>query len=344
MKKKILFIDDELTEENSQAYQICNTLQDRGYEILSCISFKWDEIKTIIKENYRSLRLILCDLQDSHHNPSAGWNIISNIKAPNNIDNLIKDNKWFIECIPIIVITQTQEYHKERNDHGSEFITLFDKAACQGQSFKGCVDILTNLFDKLCQEKMRFKVAISYTWNNKQTNDNHQPYVEHVAHSLFEKYKKENVFYDTTKISETAGSYLENLPEQIYNKGCDFVLIFLSNDYATSGWTEKEWEQTKQREDKKFLFVAIDNIEKYTVAKNLFSKEWKEKITDDNNEEDKKVFFQKHMPLYFDCHEDKETFDFSRRVNKITEHNKAIESIELNIEKIIRNIDRRIND
>lgn len=341
MKKKILIIDDELGEINSQAYRISQTLQDRGFEILSCVSFKWEDISKIIKDNYRSLRLILCDLQDSQHDSLAGWNIISIIKAPNN-RNLIDNNDWFIECIPIIVITQTKDYHEERKSHGNEYVTLFDKAACQGEAFKGCVDILTNLFDKLCQEKMRFKVAISYTWYNKKTNEKHQPFVEFIAHRLYQEYKKDRVFFDEDKTSKTAGTKSDELVKNIYGKGCDFVLIFLSNDYATSGWTKKEWEQTKNRGDNKYLFIAIDELEKTTVAQNLFPNEWRAEVSENNNEEEKEQFYNNHLPLYIDCHKEKEMFDSSRKVHKITEHYEFIKTINSIIEDIIDNIKTRI--
>lgn len=341
-KKKILIIDDELAEEKSDIFQISKRLVERGYEILPCMNFEWNEIQSHIINNYRDLRLILCDLNDSpNHDPNAGWRIIDNIK---HVNNRINDNEWFTESIPIIVITINPESNKLNQDiYCKQHVTLFGKTNLS-HAFYGCVDVLIKMFDTICQEKMRHKVAISYTWYDKQTNDNHQPFVEYVAHSLFEKYKKENVFYDNAKISETAGSYINDLPERVYKKGCDFVLVFLSNNYATSGWTEKEWEQTKQREDKKFLFVAIDDLDKFAVAKNLFPDEWKNEITNNKDEEKKKAFFNKYIPLYFDCHENKEIFESSRKVNKVEEHNKAIKSIEPIIEEIIRNIDKRIKD
>jgi len=341
MKKKILFIDDELDEENSQAYQISKDLSNRGFDILPCLSFEWEEISKIIKENYRSLRLILCDLKDSKSNPT-GWNTISTIKSPENKKHLIEGIDWFIECLPIIVITQVPEYQEEIKEHGGELVTLFDKTACQGQAFRGCVEILTNLFHKLCQNEMSNRIAISYTWNNKQAQDNHQPFVEHIAQKLYQEFKRESVFYDKDKISKTAGTKSNELTKNIYGEGCDFVLIFLSNDYATSGWTKKEWEQTKMRADNKYLFVAIEDLKQFEVAKNLFPEEWTIEVKDEDDEEEKNRFFNKHMPLYFDCYNLKKKFDSIREHNMLDAYNRVIESMENDINKIVDNIKTRI--
>lgn len=342
MKNKILIIDDEIGKKESSIQAICSRLINEGYEIIPCKSFDYSKkIKALIENNYRDLRLIVCDLVDQKTGTSKGWEVIDSIKSDK---NKIEGNEWYTMYLPIVVVTQAQEkdYTGGRDIFRKEHVALFGKNV--SEVFYGCINVLVNMFDTICQEKMRHKVAVSYTWYDKQTNDNHQPFVEHIAHSLFEKYKKENVFYDNTKISETAGSYIDDLPERVYKKGCDLVLVFLSNNYAISGWTEKEWEQTKLREDKKFLFVAIDDLDKFAVAKNLFPDEWKNEITNDQDEEKKKAFFNKYIPLYFDCHENKEIFESSRKVNKVEEHNKAIKSTEPIIEEIIRNIDKRIKD
>ena len=341
MEKKILIIDDEIGKKGSSIQVISQRLKNNGYKIIPCKSFDYvGQIKPLIIDNYRELRLVICDLLDKKE--INGWSVIENIKHE---QNKIEENKWFTTYLPIVVVTQAEEqdYQGMRHTYRKQHVTLFGKPV--SDVFYGCVDVLIDLFDALCQEKMEFKVAISYTWNNKQTNDNHQPFIERIAHGLYRVYKKNRVFYDKEKISITGGSLADELSRKIYGKGSDFVLVFLSNDYATTSWTETEWKYIKNRADKNCLLVSIESLDKYAVANHLFPDEWNdEHFKNDNSTNDnarKDAFIAKYMPLYYDCSEVKRKFDLCLKNNSLDVYFEQLEPIDKIIDEIVTNISNR---
>lgn len=331
MTKKILIIDDEIGKKGSTIHEISQRLKSNGYEIIPCKSFDYEgQIKPLIIKDYRDLRLVICDLLDKK--TIHGWDVIESIKHK---QNRIEENVWFTSYLPIIVVTQAEEedYQGKRDTYRKQHVTLFGKPV--SDVFYGCVDVLTELFDSVCQEKMRYKIAISYTWYNKETNDNHQSFVEIIAHRLYQEYKKDRIFYDIEKISNTAGLLSEELAKKVYEKGCDYVLVFLTKDYTTTLWTEKEWQHIKQLGHNRYIFVVIEDLnkdDKHRIAYNLFRDEWEKaglnKDFNKESQEKKEKFFNDNIPLYLDFHESKKRLGNCTELKSLDEYLNCIKDIE----------------
>ena len=332
MKKKVLFIDDELAINESHASRASQELDSMGYSVIPCRSFDWsNKILPLLQEHYSELRLIICDLLDGS-GEQPGWSIVSYIK---NGDHSVSPYSNFLKQIPIIIYTKGTEEKiaNGRNRHLFDHMKIINKPSYP--ELRSCSKILIELFDEICKDKLKYKIAISYTWENKNKGDNHQSFVKAVTDALYMHYSKDRVFLDKDKMYLTNGRVSTDVVKY-YEKGCEYALVFLSSDYAKTGWTEKEWAAIKTLDKGRVFFLAIDELNSTEVAKTLYS----EKI--DDIDKDNSIV-NGILPLYYPCDEIKSQFDRALVQKNIEQYLRILDNIKQNIveNQIVRTISSR---
>ena len=226
-----------------------------------------DYIAQIIKENYKEIRLIICDLR-INSDDNAGSQIIEMIRK-NHIPDFNRD--WYCEDIPIVIISKLIDQEKlkayEKSSGNCFFLSKDTAFTSEGSGLlRSIVYRLSEQFnDKYAKNdsEKKYKVALSFT-NDNVVEDGKilkiRNFIHEVAKGLYAKYSQEKVFFDMDQQEESNGKDVNYFTDNYNN--AEYVLVFVSEGYKNkkSRWSTAEWEVIKNLDLKnKVIFVAIDS-------------------------------------------------------------------------------------
>lgn len=268
-KFSILVIEDERSDYDV----ICKKLNCNDFEIIpTSTDFQkmknamsntrtntiFNYVNEVINNNYQKLRAIICDL-NLVGDKDKGGKIIEYIRSIKLENSLYSE---FTRFIPIIVYTAHSETLAGTAiiRGGSLYI---DKKAdetvnCLADIVKKHISNFSFLCDKFIL-KRQFKIGLSFTGVNDTDKTNtilHRPFIEEIANKLAFKFGVDSVFYDNFHRSKINGLKANKKLTNFYQEQCDYILVFLSADYATTNkpWTGIEWTAVKK--------YAKDNADK----------------------------------------------------------------------------------
>ena len=229
------------------------------------------QIDQIIRDNYRELRMIICDLELCTE-PEAGVNIIRHIRN----DKILEDYYfWYQKKIPIIILTGLDGYNPiDATNVGGWNCRLFKKVdllathepishnendACGNNSIGSCqsifqsiVDMLATEFEQTYQHYMNLKeyeIAISCSGLNDIIQNNlipHKEFLSIFANCLYSFFTEKKVFFygDNYRITNFKADI-----DHIYGRECKYVIVVITDDYntETKKITQEEWRVIKER-------------------------------------------------------------------------------------------------
>lgn len=270
-----LFINDdsascELTDKETDALNVFMSTEENALH--RCMTF----IADIIRDNYETIRLIICDLR-INADDTAGRQIIEMIRNKR-IPNFDKD--WFCEEVPIVIISRLTDQAKldayakaTRNCFFLSKDTAFTKdgASLLGSIVYRLAEQFEDSYKKHVAEK-QYKIALSFTNSNIAEDGKElkiRSFIQEVAKGLYANYSGSKVFYDMDK-QEESNAKDKDFFADTYNNA-EYVVVFISEGYKnkTSRWSTAEWEVIKNLDMKnKVIFIAIDSTLKESDFKN----------------------------------------------------------------------------
>jgi CheY-like chemotaxis protein len=224
---------------------------------------RYEWLKTQINKNHNNLRAIICDLK-LFDKEKSGEDIIQHIR------NMKLENRpQYTRFIPIIIYTAytTSLVETAILRGGTLYIDKGSDNSCRrlADIVKRHVDDFSFLCDNLIL-KRPFKIGLTFRGNNSTTSPQ-RPFVEEIANNLAHKYGTDSVFYDKFHPDKLNGLRADKKLNSFYKEQCEYILVFLSADYATSEWTGIEWkaveEYAKTHPEKIILFL----LEKFETSK-----------------------------------------------------------------------------
>ncbi len=246
--------DEAHRKVNEEFLKMRRSIQNIGEDTI------FEYVEKLIKENYKNIRCIVCDLE-LFGQKEKGGDIIHHIRGIS-----IERYPDFSKYVPIIIVTR----HR-----GEPATTALLKG---GDTYipKSRIDLLNNSINRnvkkfryLCDNfilKKEFKVGLTFTGKNKNGGEaiEHRSFVKEIAYQLASEYGKNSVFFDEFHDGRLNGLKADQKLNTFYCECCEWIVVFLSEDYATTNeWTGIEWKAVKEyakNNSEKIIFVRLEKF------------------------------------------------------------------------------------
>lgn len=257
MKKKVLIIDDKLSEvEELRRYfePEYDVLPEKTNSELSNYSTAFNDSISItnyvdktIQEHFRDIRLIVSDLffDNKEKTKFGGIDLIKHIRDVGHATN-----DHYLEYIPIIATSGVRGHDYLRKAYEEAKATLYIDKDVEDKNgdiigLRSMGRQLIRPFDDWCEKAglCRYKVAFSFAGMDKKKNEPHRLFVREIAESLSMRCAIP-IFFDEFREAEVNARNGESLAS-IYRSQCNNIIVFLSDDYNDPNsniWTSDEWQ------------------------------------------------------------------------------------------------------
>lgn len=291
MKKKVLIIDDKLSEvEELRRYfePEYEVLPNNSNSELGKYSTAFNDSISItnyvdktIQEHFRDIRLIVSDLffDNKEKTKFGGIDLIKHIRDVGHATN-----DHYLEYIPVIATSGVRGHGYMRKAYEEAKATLYIDKDVEDENgdiigLRSMGRQLIRPFDDWCEKTglCRYKVAFSFAGMDKKKNEPHRLFVREIAESLAMRCAIP-VFFDEiyeAKINVQNGEDLAS----IYRNQCENIVVFLSDDYndtKSNVWTSDEWRFginpyiKETSNDNLCLLNLSDDFKKQTVLQRMF--------------------------------------------------------------------------
>jgi CheY-like chemotaxis protein len=202
-------------------------------------------VSDLIKENFSDLRCIILDIELGSPSGYSGINIIEYIRNPYIRQSVcIEDYPWYNRFVPIIVYSaylDNKMFKKALKAGGN--VALNKNVSIKYRN--SVINRQVQDFSLLCEKfilKKTYKVGLTFCGEDTRL------LVRDVANILAMEFSKHKIFFDEFHRGKLSGLGADEVLSKIYTQQCEYVVLFMSENYQKNHWTGNvEWQAIKDK-------------------------------------------------------------------------------------------------